>query len=446
MAHTDPRVAPDWAADLVIYELNPRAFTSPEGVGDGSGSGTFASTREKLPYLADLGINAVWMAGHHLATKHFYGMWSVYAALDHAQIDPVLGTPDELKALVADAHSNGIRVFLDVISHGVLHEAALVDEHPDWFKSSSWGMSDFDYANAEFREWWIALWVGYALDYGIDGFRVDVTLGDAEIWDEVVTRVRAAGSDVVVFGELERYHFAQKDSRGTVHNPIIEFGFQYFQNKRFGLSTHELSCHDYGWTGLPGNHFYLKGSRARAAHGALLGPVIPLFLAGEEFDADPVPLPDVTQGLYGTGGPGGWMYGNRLDWDQLADPAKAAMLADVKTMLGMRRRFPHILNASGRNLKIAMVPSDGTTGFVPYALASGSEGLVVLASEADHEVTARIRVPRDDLGFPGDAKLIVTDAVTGVALESDHDGTFAVPIGADRTPGGGYRLLHVAAQ
>lgn len=444
MAVDDPRTAPDWAADLVIYELNPRTFTSPRGVGDGSGSGTFASTSEKLPYLADLGVNAVWMAGHHVATSHFYGIWSVYAALVPDEIDPVLGTRDDLEALVATAHELGIRVFLDVISHGLLHESPLVMEHPEWFGASSWGMADFDYTNPEFREWWISMWAGYVDEFSIDGFRVDVTLGDIEVWDEIVRRVRARGKDVVVFGELERYHFAQKDYRGTVENPVLAVGYDYYQNKRFGLATHEISCHDHGWTGLPGNHFYLKGSRARAAHGTLLGPVIPLFLAGEEFDADPVHLPALTQDLYGKGGPGGWMYGNRIVWQQLDEPAKAAMHADVRTMLAMRRKYPHILNASGL-VKIAMVPNDGTTAMFPYALASGPEALIVLASEAEQPVTVQIRVPRDELGFDARAELVITDAVSGEPIEGSADGILGVRIGPDRTPGGGFRLLHVAA-
>lgn len=85
----DPRVPPAWARDLVIYEINPRAFTSPDGAGDGSGSGTFRSTKERLPYLRDLGVNSICMAGHHLATRHVYGLWTVYAVLDPENIATV---------------------------------------------------------------------------------------------------------------------------------------------------------------------------------------------------------------------------------------------------------------------------------------------------------------------------------------------------------------------
>ena len=56
MAHIEvktenPTPSPQWLKNAVIYELNPKTFTSPDGEGSGSGSGTFRSTKEKLEYL-----------------------------------------------------------------------------------------------------------------------------------------------------------------------------------------------------------------------------------------------------------------------------------------------------------------------------------------------------------------------------------------------------------
>jgi len=59
------RPPPTWTKDLVIYEIAPRGFTSPEGAGkDSAGSGTFKSMMAKIPYLRALGITGVWLAGY----------------------------------------------------------------------------------------------------------------------------------------------------------------------------------------------------------------------------------------------------------------------------------------------------------------------------------------------------------------------------------------------
>jgi len=57
--------APEYLERLIIYEIATKSFTSPNG----PESGTFASMEEKLPYLEELGINAVWLTGHPLCDK-----------------------------------------------------------------------------------------------------------------------------------------------------------------------------------------------------------------------------------------------------------------------------------------------------------------------------------------------------------------------------------------
>ena len=76
---SEESLTPEWARDLVIYEIATKGFTSPNG----PESGTFNSLKEKLPYLQDLGINAIWLTGHSLSDpKHFYGIWTQYACIE----------------------------------------------------------------------------------------------------------------------------------------------------------------------------------------------------------------------------------------------------------------------------------------------------------------------------------------------------------------------------
>lgn len=438
--------APEWAKDLVIYELNPRAFTSPDGAGDGSGSGTFRSMMDKLPYLADLGVNGIWMAGHHLATEHFYGIWTVYAADRPDQIDPRLGTEEDLKALTEAARSHGIRVFLDVIAHGVVNDSGLIKEHPEWFSGGSWGMTDYDYSNPGFRRWWIDMWVRYAIEFGIDGFRIDVHMVDPTIWDEIRKEIRARGKEVVIFPEIERYHFSQQDIQNTPRDVYRIIHVDDLAGVPRGLSASQASCHDYGWECLAGNHYYAKGSRAKLAHGSLLTPRIPLMFAGEEFNADPTPLPSLRQSLFGLGEPGGWLYGNQIDWSQLDQPDKAAMRDDVATMLRIRREYSHLLHGDASQVTLTGLPYGGESGYVPFAVhTGGGEALVIIANSHTTAIEMRLAFSFAALGFDGHPQLVARDVLTDEKFIAPGDRVpFVVPISADRTPCGGFRVLHVS--
>ncbi len=123
----------------------------PNGAGDGSGSGTFASLKDRLGYLADLGITAIWLAGYCQCTTHFYNIKSVYACIRPDELDPALGGANDFKEMIAAAHRRGIKVFLDVVTHGVVNDSPLIAEHPDWFKGGTWDMTDYDYDNAGFE-------------------------------------------------------------------------------------------------------------------------------------------------------------------------------------------------------------------------------------------------------------------------------------------------------
>lgn len=134
--------SPEWMADLVVYEIAPKSFASPKG----PESGTFGSLRDRLAYLQHLGITGIWLAGFSLAEPHFhYNIWMGYACIDPSVLDPSLGTAEEFKALIDEAHRRGIRVFLDVVTHGLVPTSPVVGKHPEWFRGSSWGMIDFDW-------------------------------------------------------------------------------------------------------------------------------------------------------------------------------------------------------------------------------------------------------------------------------------------------------------
>ena len=112
---------PLWLNDAVFYEIYPSSFcdSNADGMGDING------IRQKLPYVKDLGCNALWLNPCFDSPFKDGG----YDVRDYKRVAPRYGTNEELGALFAEAHRLGIRVLLDLVPG---HTS---EEHP-WFKKS----------------------------------------------------------------------------------------------------------------------------------------------------------------------------------------------------------------------------------------------------------------------------------------------------------------------
>ncbi len=110
-----------WWQNAVFYEIYPRSFadTNGDGVGDLNG------ITEHLDYLADLGIDAIWITPFYPSPQVDFG----YDISDYRSIDPQYGTLDDFDRLVAEAKKRNIRVLCDL----VLNHTS--DKHP-WFIES----------------------------------------------------------------------------------------------------------------------------------------------------------------------------------------------------------------------------------------------------------------------------------------------------------------------
>ncbi|MGL4649286.1 MAG: alpha-amylase family glycosyl hydrolase, partial [Caldilineaceae bacterium] len=195
-----PIPAPEWVEGMVLYEVATRSFTSPNG----PESGTFASLRARLPYIRDLGATCIWLTGHSLSDpSHFYNIWTQYACVEPDRLDPLLGDEAAFKTLIDEAHALGLRVILDVITHGIMPQSPIVRAKPHWFKGGSWGMTDFDWSghHPDLDDWWVDVWAGYVEKFGIDGFRLDVAAYRWDLWQRVRARAAAVGHPIVIVTE-----------------------------------------------------------------------------------------------------------------------------------------------------------------------------------------------------------------------------------------------------
>jgi len=96
-----------WWRDAVVYQVYIRSFAD----GDGDGTGDLAGLRSRLPYLTDLGVDAVWVNPWYPSPLRDGG----YDVADYRDINPLFGTLAEAEALIADAHTLGIKVIADIV-------------------------------------------------------------------------------------------------------------------------------------------------------------------------------------------------------------------------------------------------------------------------------------------------------------------------------------------
>jgi alpha-glucosidase len=112
---------PDWWRGAVIYQVYPRSFQDSNG----DGIGDLLGIVERLPYIASLGVDAVWISPFFTSPMKDFG----YDVSDYCDVDPMFGSLADFDVLISTAHALGVKVVIDlVLSH-------TSDQHP-WFVES----------------------------------------------------------------------------------------------------------------------------------------------------------------------------------------------------------------------------------------------------------------------------------------------------------------------
>ena len=262
---------PEWVKQAVFYQIFPDRFargsagarvkgihfkawgTPPEE--QGFQGGDLYGVSEKLDYLAELGINAIYFNPiFSAAANHRYN------AYDYLQVDPLLGGDQALRTLLDEAHKRSIRIVLDgVFNHcgrgfwafHHLLENGRSSPYADWFTvyeyplrpyldtgtlrsgrartnyASWWGIPDlpkFNIHNPGVREYLLKV-ARHWLEFGIDGWRLDVPeeIQDDAFWREFRQEVKTANPEAYIVGEIwhPAQHYLQGDMFDAVMNYVI---------------------------------------------------------------------------------------------------------------------------------------------------------------------------------------------------------------------------------
>ncbi|PJM75874.1 alpha-glucosidase [Bifidobacterium simiarum] len=211
--HTNGATPNPWWSNAVVYQIYPRSFQDTNG----DGFGDLPGITSRLDYLADLGVDVIWLSPVYRSPQDDNG----YDISDYQDIDPMFGTLDDMDELLEEAHARGLKVVMDLVVNHTSDEHAWFqasrdknDPHADWYwwrpakaghepgtpgaEPNAWGsyfggsaweydpkrgeyylhqfskkQPDLNWENPEVRaavyrmmNWW--------LDRGVDGFRMDV--------------------------------------------------------------------------------------------------------------------------------------------------------------------------------------------------------------------------------------------------------------------------------
>lgn len=232
------RPAPDWLTRGVIYQIWLRGFT-PEG--------TLAAATERLPQVAELGANIIYLCPVCLQDDDMrIEFWSTrqkasgtnnprnpYRIKDYNRVDPEYGTEADLRAFVQRAHDLGLKVLMDLVYFHCGPTSDLM-AHPEYFKkdkagkisTGSWNFPVLDFNNRQLREYLWANMVHWVRDFGVDGYRCDVAdMVPLDFWEEARDRLTPLRPDVVILAEGQR-----KDDQVKAFD--IDYGFSWYNTTR----------------------------------------------------------------------------------------------------------------------------------------------------------------------------------------------------------------------
>lgn len=368
--------SPAWLRDAAIYELSARAV------------GGLAGARERLPYLADLGVTALWLMPVQPAglRNRSGALGDPYATRDFLAIDPALGTPADLRALVDASHARGLRVILDWTLNRSSIDNPLTERHPAWFQRDAAGaptyavpgriaFAGFDFADQGLRRYLIAAMLDWVTAYDLDGLRFDDSdLTPLDFLREIRAALAAARPEIALISQSydELHHLGACDLtyEGGVRELLLRIAKgqaapdalrRYWEESTYSFPRGALRMR---WLEEKeqGRAFRYFGRELHAAAATALLTLdgVPALLMGQEFE-EPA-----------------WR-----SWESLFEPftlgrppAESAILAHYRALLRLRARHPAL-----RRGEVAFAES-GAPQVLRYWRASAGERICVTVNLA----------------------------------------------------------------
>ncbi|MBO5194863.1 MAG: alpha-amylase, partial [Bacteroidales bacterium] len=189
---------PEGREQIVIYEANPKVFARKNAIN---------AISERLDNIAALGTDILWLMPIY-EQGELKGIGSPYCVRDYKRINPEFGTIDDLKALVAKAHSKGMKVILDWVANHTSWDSGWI-EHKDWYTQdasgniispSGWAdVADLNYDSSDMRKAMTEAMEYWLTETDVDGFRCDYAEGvPNDFWKTAIRHLRTIKGDGLI--------------------------------------------------------------------------------------------------------------------------------------------------------------------------------------------------------------------------------------------------------
>ncbi len=267
---------PDWVKNAIFYQIFPDRFARSERMvhpphlqfkawgadpaEQGYQGGDLYGVVDKLDYLKNLGITALYLCPVFASAANHR-----YHTFDYYQVDPLLGGNDALRELIDEAHKRDIKIVLDGVfnhaSRGFWQFHHILENggnspYIDWFIVHDFPLHPYT-DDPEARPFNYEAWVGlpmlpkfnhdnpdvrqfifdiakYWIDFGIDGWRLDVPfeIDDDSFWQEFRTVVKTANPEAYIVGEL--WEESQRWLQGDQFDAVMNYIFAWSSLSFFG--------------------------------------------------------------------------------------------------------------------------------------------------------------------------------------------------------------------
>ncbi len=462
----DENGTPTWLDEMIIMGANLHRVLNDDGADEGKPIQNLQMPNNNaiklLDHLEEMGVNGLWV--NPIADRGIDSngniMGNGYGNLGVNTIDTLLtGTKDYNKGwkifadFVEEAHKRNIRVFIDIVSWGILADGEMYQLHKadkKWFTygySSSgesvyfnWGDSEWftDDGEMGLKEWFVQNVINVQLMTNCDGFRYDLEPDQAGplVDGEIKSRLADKGRYILNIseGNNDRGGFYDLDQGSLValdelknraaydyleELPILKY-YNIVDCVKEGLhvGSENSRLNDEGgtykyYTQCVSNHDYTKypsdGNLLVMGYSAIYSPFIPIWYTGEETLAEKVVGKAV-------------LYDTPLDWEaDLEDPQARKFYENIKQMIRLRRTYKDLFvcfKDQFRDTNICKVEVDNCEVIQAYARYSKNRAALIIPNYNLHTADAvmKVRMPFKDTGLDHYSYYRVTDMITGEVI------------------------------
>ena len=201
------RHSPEWLKSGVIYQVFVRSF---------SPSGALNGVTARLDDLHSLNMNILWLMPIHPdgQVKKKGSLGSPYAVRDYYAIDPLLGTKEDLRRLIQEAHRRQIKVVIDIVANHTAWDSVMM-AHPEFYKKDKDGhitypydwtdVAALDYSNPKLRRYMTDMLIYWIKEFDLDGYRCDAA-GEVptDFWEDARKELEAMKPDIMLLAEANK--------------------------------------------------------------------------------------------------------------------------------------------------------------------------------------------------------------------------------------------------